>query len=272
MKKMCIVYLVSVLCLLCACANAPPVDGEVKLPPVQEAEVAGPVVMSAVEASIKEEVPELPPVQEPETNSQPVIQESEPVEENQQVAMSEENDMDKQGELGCDGFMANLTYEQVQAYINKTNNPDVISIVSVPKDYEFEYGECFYQYPIDNDGTQSFMYKCYYTIEDTDQKALVEVVRTGVTPAAHFESRIELFERRKKEYLRRFGDEDLYQYKLIAENMWYTHRDRPLWEEGGEINAIVAQLDGCNVYIWDPRITEENAVEFFQQFKFEKVK
>ena len=272
MKKICIVYLVSVLCLLCACANAPPVDGKVELPPVQEAEVAGPIVMSAVETSIKEEVPELPPVQEPETNSQPVIQESEPVEENQQVEMSEENDIDKQGELGCENFMPYQTYEQVQAYINETNNPDIISIVSVPEDYEYKYGECFYRRQIDNIGTQWFMYKCYYTIKNTDQEAMVEISYCGERPTVYFENAIDACKGTKKRYLRRFGDEDLYQYKLITDNMLYRHKDRPLWEEGGEINTIDVCLDGYSVYIRDPRITEENAVEFFQQFKFEKVK
>ena len=272
MRKMCIVYFVSILCLLCACANASPVNSEVELPPVQEAEVAGPVVMSAVEAPVIEEVPELPPVQEPETNSQSVIQESKPVEENQQVEMSEENDMDKQGELGCEGFMSNQTYEQVQAYINETNNPNVVSIASIPADYIYEDGNCFFRYPIDDNGTQSYEYECKYRIKDTNQKTLIYVARTSADPIAYFEGQVNLCMWIKKEYLRRFGDEDLYQYKLIADNMLYTHKDRPLWEEGDETTLLIVRLNDCNVYIEDPRITEENAVEFFQQFKFEKAK
>ena len=168
--------------------------------------------------------------------------------------------------------MANLTYEQVQAYINETNNPDIISIVSVPIDYEFEYGECFFRHQIDNNGTQSFLYKCYYTIKNTDQKAMVEISSFKEIPTVYFEAAINFCKGTKKDYLRRFGDEDLYQYKLITDNMLYRHKDRPLWEEGGEINTIEVCLDGSKIYIKDPRITEENAVEFFQQFKFEKAK
>ena len=270
MKKGLVILIVVFVSCLGGCSTAQP-----DAPSEEKTEVIAPAVISTEEIEVKEEA--LAPAQELQTVPEPesVIQEPEPEQQPEPVQEEtvENNSMDAIDSMGCEeGFMANLTYDEVQAYINKTNNPDIISIVSVPKDYEFEYGECFFRRQIDNIGTQSFLYKCYYTIKNTDQKAMVEISSFREIPTVYFENAIDACKGTKKRYLRRFGDEDLYQYKLITDNMLYRHQDRPLWEEGGEINTIEVCLDGSKIYIKDPRITEENAVEFFQQFEFEKGK
>ena len=269
MKKGLVILIVVFVSCLGGCSTAQP-DALTE----EEIEVIAPAVISTEEIQVKEEEPA--PVQELQTvpEPEPVIQEPEPEQQPEPVQEEtvENNSMDAIDSMGCENIMPYQTYEQVQAYINETNNPDIISIVSVPEDYEYKYGECFYRRQIDNIGTQWFMYKCYYTIKNTDQEAMVEISYCGERPTVYFENAIDACKGTKKRYLRRFGDEDLYQYKLITDNMLYRHKDRPLWEEGGEINTIDVCLDGYSVYIRDPRITEENAVEFFQQFKFEKVK
>ena len=270
MKKGLVILIVVFVSCLGGCSTAQP-DALTE----EEIEVIAPAVISTEEIQVKEEEPA--PVQELQTvpEPEPVIQEPEPEQQPEPVQEEtvENNSMDAIDSMGCEeGFMANLTYEEVQAYINETNNPNVVSIASIPTDYIYEDGNCFFRRPIDDNGTQSYEYECKYRIKDTNQKAMIYVACTSADPIADFEGQVNLCMWIKKEYLRRFGNEDLYQYKLITDNMLYTHKDRPLWEEGGETTLLIVQLDDCIVYIEDPRITEENAVEFFQQFKFEKGK
>ena len=266
MKKGLVIFVILIVCSFCGCSSALPEE---------EKEVIAPAVISTEEIQVKEEAPA--PVQELQTvpEPEPVMPEPEPEQQPEPVQEEtvENNSMDAIDSMGCEeGFMANLTYEQVQAYINETNNPNVVSIASIPADYIYEDGNCFFRHSIDDNGTQSYEYECKYRIKDTNQKTLIYVARTSADPIAFFKGKVNSCKGTKKRYLRRFGDEDLYQYKLIADNMLYTHQERPLWEEGGETTLLIVRLDDCNVYIEDPRITEENAVEFFQQFKFEKVK
>lgn len=264
MKKGLVILIIVFVSCICGCSTALPEE---------EKEVIAPAVISTEEIQVKEEEPA--PVQELQTVPEPeLVKEPEPEQQPELVQQKtdENNSMDVVDSMGCDGFMANLTYEQVQAYINETNNPNVVSIASIPADYIYEDGNCFFRYPIDDNGTQSYEYECKYRIKDTNQKAMIYVARTSADPIAFFKGKVNSCKGTKKRYLRRFGDEDLYQYKLIADNMLYTHQERPLWEEGGETTLLIVRLDDCNVYIEDPRITEENAVEFFQQFKFEKGK
>ena len=266
MKKGLVILIVVFVSCLCGCSTALPEE---------EKEVIAPAVISTEEIQVKEEEPA--PVQELQTvpEPEPVMPEPEPEQQPKPVQEEtvENNSMDVADSMGCEeGFMANLTYEEVQAYINETNNPNVVSIASIPADYIYEDGNCFFRRPIDDNGTQSYEYECKYRIKDTNQKAMIYVACTSADSIAHFEGKIDVCRSIKKKYLRRFGNEDLYQYKLITDNMLYTHEDRPLWEEGGETTLLIVRLDDCIVYIEDPRITEENAVEFFQQFEFEKGK